>query len=787
MALGRHYATWGEDLVLACRPGEIIPSERLRDTETDIGPGGSHRNEDYDWTYKAFPYQIMANPGGNVPRRPRSSIMGVIQQFTNALMNALPGHRPNRTYIEIARSHGVTDLTTVGNGQEAEQWLEKMEDTLQAMKCPLNEWASTAGYFIQGDARSWWKTTRDSRPPGSWMTWTAFRKRFNTYFLSPSYRLRKRRLARHYDETYDNPQAQMEQAIIALNQEYRTLVAAQRPKTYEDVEVQGLPVKAQAASQRDDLSVISLRLIRCGGTGHFVRDCPSAPPGNFPSNSNYSGYRQVQNFGMLIQMPRGELFCAQWQYRNCPVIVEGENLEVDLIPFKLAEFDVILGMDWLSKHRANVACWEKTVTFNRSGLPAVTIMGERRVLPNSIISTIQATRLLNKGCVGFLAHIVVKDEPSLRPEDVPVVRDFVDVFPTDLPGLPPAREIEFTIDLLQELVDKGYIQPSTSPWGAPVLFVRKKDGSMRLCINYRQLNQVFSKIDLRSGYHQLRIREDDVPKTVFRTRYGHYEFRVMPFGLTNAPATFMDLMNRVFGPYLDQFVIVFIDDILIYSKSVREHIKHLRLVLERLRDDQLYAKFSKCQFWLTQVDFLGHIVSAEGISVDPQKVSAVSNWEQPKSVTEIRSFLGLAGYYRRFIQNFSAISLPFTNLTRKGVKFVWDENCEQSFQELKRRLTQAPVLALPDDNGEFEVYTNASLLGFGCVLMQHGKVIAYASRQLKTHERNYPTHDLELGAVIFALKIWIHYLYGEKCCIFTDHKSLKYVFTKKELNLRQRR
>ncbi|KAM1485449.1 hypothetical protein ACFX13_037727 [Malus domestica] len=198
----------------------------------------------------------MANHGGNVPRRPRSSIMGGLQQFTNALINALPGHRPNRTYIEIAKSHKVTDLTTVGNGEEAEQWLEKMENTLEVMKCPLNEWANTSAYFIQGDARSWWRTTMESRPPGSLMTWAAFRKRFIAYFLSPSYRLRKRqeylkfrqgdlnitefdstfrRLARHYDRTYDNPQAQMDQAMFALNQEYRTLVAAQRPKTYEEI------------------------------------------------------------------------------------------------------------------------------------------------------------------------------------------------------------------------------------------------------------------------------------------------------------------------------------------------------------------------------------------------------------------------------------------------------------------------------------------------------------------------------------------------------------------------
>ena len=216
---------------------------------------------------------------------------------------------------------------------------------------------------------------------------------------------------------------------------------------------------------------------------------------------------------------------------------------------------------------------------------------------------------------------------------------------------------------LQELVDKGFNRPSMSSWGAPVLFVKKKDDTMRLCIDYRKLNQVtvknkyslpriddlfdqlrgasvFSKIDLRSGYHQLRIRDSDVAKTAFRSRYGHYEFVVMPFGLTNAPAAFMDLMNRVFSPYLDRFVIVFIDDILVYSKSEKEHAKHLRLILRTLRNAQLFAKFSKCEFWLDKVGFLGHIVSAEGVSVDPQKVEAVSNWKRPTTVTEIHSFLG---------------------------------------------------------------------------------------------------------------------------------------------------
>ena len=298
---------------------------------------------------------------------------------------------------------------------------------------------------------------------------------------------------------------------------------------------------------------------------------------------------------------------------------------------------------------------------------------------------------------------------------------------------------------------------------------------------------MFSKIDLRSGYHQLRIRESDIPKTVFRTRYGHYEFLVMSFGLTNAPTAFMDLMNRVFRPYLDRFVIVFIDDILVYSRSELEHERHLGLVLQTLRQHRLYAKFSKCEFWLSQVGFLGHVVFADGIYVDPQKVEAVANWDQPTMVTEVRSFLGLAGYYRRFIEGFSKIAGSLHCLTRKGVKFEWTDRCEESFQTLKEKLTSAPVLTLPEGNEGFEVYSDASRQGLGCVLMQHKRVVAYASRQLKKHELNYPTHDLELAVVIFALKTWRHYLYGATCQIFTDHKSLKYLFTQKELNLRQRR
>jgi hypothetical protein len=340
-----------------------------------------------------------------------------------------------------------------------------------------------------------------------------------------------------------------------------------------------------------------------------------------------------------------------------------------------------------------------------------------------------------------------------------------------------------------------------------VLFVEKKDGTQRMCVDYRSLNEVtiknkyplpriedlfdqmkgasvFSKIDLRSGYHQLKIRESDIPKTAFRTRYGLYEYTVMSFGLTNAPDYFMYLMDKVFMEYLDKFVVVFIDDILIFSNTKEEHEKHLRLVLEKLRSNQLYVKFSKCEFWLTEVVFLGHVIAAGGVSVDPSKVKDVLNWMPPTNVSEIRSFLGLAGYYHRFIKDFSKIAKPMTKLLAKNKDFEWTEECQASFEELKKRLTSAPVLVLPDLTKKYDIYCDASRRGLGCVLMQEGQVVSYASRQLRKHEENYPTHDLELAAVVHALKIWRHYLIGHRCEVYSDHKSLKYIFTQNNLNLR---
>jgi hypothetical protein len=257
--------------------------------------------------------------------------------------------------------------------------------------------------------------------------------------------------------------------------------------------------------------------------------------------------------------------------------------------------------------------------------------------------------------------------------------------------------------------------------------------------------------------------------------------------LTNAPAFFMNLMNSVFMDYLDKFVVVFIDDILIYSQSEEEHADHLRMVLQRLREHQLYAKLSKCEFWISEVLFLGHIINKEGLAVDPKKVADILNWKASIDARGIKSFIGMAEYYRRFIEGFSKIAKPMTVLLGNKVEFKWTQKCQGAFEALKEKLTTAPVLVLPDVHKPFSVYCDACYTGLGCVLMQEGRVVAYSSRQLKVHEKNYPIHDLELAAVVHALKTWRHYLYGQKCDVYIDHKSLKYIFTQSELNMRQRR
>jgi hypothetical protein len=391
--------------------------------------------------------------------------------------------------------------------------------------------------------------------------------------------------------------------------------------------------------------------------------------------------------------------------------------------------DIILAMDWLRKYDGVILCAKRAIRLTKEDDTIVEFSAAIPAEQVSLLTKVQGTSL----------------------SEIGIVREYPDVFPEELPGMPPDRDIEFMIELLPvmppiskrpyrmhvnelvelkkqiaELQSKGFIRPSSSPWGAPVLFMEKKDRTQRMCVDYRSLNEVtiknkyplpriedlfdqmkgasvFSKIDLRLGYHQLKIQESDIPKTAFCTRYGLYEYTVMSFGLTNAPAYFMYLMSKVFMEYLDKFVVVFIDVILIFSKTEEEHEKHLRMVLEKLRSNQLYTKFSKCEFWLTEVAFLRHVISAGGISVDPSKVKDVLNWMPLMNASEICCFLGLAGYYRRFIKDFSKIAKPMTRLLEKNKDFDWTEECQVCFKELKKRLTSTPVLILPNITKKFDI------------------------------------------------------------------------------------
>nr|GEW08903.1 putative reverse transcriptase domain-containing protein [Tanacetum cinerariifolium] len=441
------------------------------------------------------------------------------------------------------------------------------------------------------------------------------------------------------------------------------------------------------------------------------------------------------NSSYNVELADGRVVSTNTVLKGCTLNLVNHLFEIDLMSIELGTFDVIIGMDWLVKHDAVIVCSGK------------------------VISCINARKYVERGCHLFLTHVTEKKPKKKRLEDVPVIFDFPEVFPDDLPRLPPPRQVEFRVDLkpgaalvarapyrlapsemrelsvkLQELLEKGFTYPSSSSWGAPVLFVKKKDWSFQMCIDYRELN----KLTVKNRYPLPRIDDLFDQLQAFRTRHGHYEFQVTPFGLTSALAVFMDLMNRVCKPYLDKFVIMFIDDILVYSKDKEDYGKHLKIILELLKKERLYAKFSKCDFLQDSVQFLGHVTDRNGVHVDPSKIEAIKNCAAPTTPTE-----------------------PLTKLTQKDKKYEWGKEEEEAFQTLKKKLCSAPILALPEGTEDFMVYCDASLKGYGAMLMQREKVITYASRQLKVHEENYATLDLELGAVVFDLsdydyEIWYH-------------------------------
>ena len=421
-----------------------------------------------------------------------------------------------------------------------------------------------------------------------------------------------------------------------------------------------------------------------------------------------------------------------------------------------------------------------------------------------------------------------------------LLAEYKDVFPEELPkGLPPKRSVEMAINLeekakpkmgpiyklskkeleemkkqIEEALGLGFIRPSISPWGSPVLFTPKKDGSLRMCIDYRALNKqtiknqvplpridevwdqvggskYFSTIDLRSGYHQIRIKDSDIEKTAFRTRYGQFEYLVTPFGLTGAPGCFQTLMNNIFRPYLDNFILVYLDDILIYSKTEEDHLDHVQIVLDLLRKHKLYGKLSKCKFMKDSIEYLGHVITREGIKVNPKKVESVMTWEIPQNLTQVQSFLGLCNYYRRFVKDFAKTATPLSNLTKKNTPFQWKEEQQKAFQELKKSLTETPVLRCADPKLPYELTADASGTGIGAVLTQTDdtgcRPVAYASRKLNKAEQNYSTHEREHLAIIYALQTWRPYLHGAKFTIKTDHHPLKYLDTQKTLSRRQAR
>ncbi|GJX80657.1 putative reverse transcriptase domain-containing protein [Tanacetum coccineum] len=605
-------------------------------------------------------------------------------------------------------TEGVVGLT---------QWVEKMECVFLISNCTITSQVKYASCTLQGSALTWWNShVRAVEQDVAYAIPLTALKRMITDKYYPRGEIKK------LESEYWNLKVRGID-LLTYNQRFQELaLMCDRMFPEESAKVEryvgGLPDMIHGS-------------VKCGVQGHFRSDCPKLKNGNqgnqarngnavaraydvgsvgtnpnsnvvtgtFLLNNRYASILfdtgadrsfistafsslidiipTTLDHGYDVELADGRIIWVNTLIRGCTLNFLNHPFNIDLMPVEMGSFDVIIGMDWLAKYHAVIVCDEKLIRvpfgdeiliFHGDG----SNNGHESRL--NIISCTKTQKYLLKGCPIFLAHVTTKKaedkSKEKRLEDVPIVQDFPEVFPEDLSGIPPTQ-IRF--------------DACSSPWGAPVLFVKKKDGSFRMCIDYRELN----KLTVKNRYPLPRIDDLFDQLQGSRTRYGHYEFQVMPFGLTNAPAVFMDLMNRVCKPYLDKFVIVFIDDILIYSKNKQEHEKHLKLILELLKKEQLYAKFSKCEFWIPRVQFLGHVIDSQGIHVDPAKIESVKDWESPKTATEIRQFLGLAGYYRRFIEGFSKIAKPMTKLTQKKVKFDWGDKAEAAFQLIKQKLCSA--------------------------------------------------------------------------------------------------
>ncbi|XP_062075982.1 uncharacterized protein LOC133780122 [Humulus lupulus] len=536
-----------------------------------------------------------------------------------------------------------------------------------------------------------------------------------------------------------------------------------------------------------------------------------------------------------VYMGNGHFLLCSKLCRGVELMVQGHRFVVDLYVLPICGLDVVFGMQWLQTlgpcihdHKA------LTMEFSWEG-SVVKLAGSKDVEAHQL-SFSQLHTLIREGdvrdCFRLCATItelnndteaLTKVQAVLPREGTELLTEFQDVF-TEPKHLPPHRNMDHRIflqpgtlpinvrpyrypyfqkdiieQLIQEMKECGFIRASTSPYSSPVLLVKKKDGTWRFCVDYRALNditikdrfpiptidelldelgqaQVFSKLDLRAGYHQIRMDPRDIHKTAFRTHEGHYEFVVMPFGLTNAPSTFQAAMNHVFRPFLRRFVTVFFDDILVYSRSCEEHVSHLRSVLQLLRSHNFYAKRSKCQFFRDTIEYLGHIVSFQGVRADPAKTDAMVNWPTPSTLKQLRGFLGLTGYYRCFVAQYATIAAPLTALLKKD-NFHWSTEAAEAFTKLKIAMTTTPVLHLPDFSKTFVVETDASNVGIGGVLMQEGHPLAFFSKKLGPKFATASTYSKEMRAIVEAVTKWRQYLLGRHFIIRTDHRSLKELLT----------
>ena len=545
-----------------------------------------------------------------------------------------------------------------------------------------------------------------------------------------------------------------------------------------------------------------------------------------------------EGFSVMVADGR-KIACTQWIPQLS--IMMGNHIVTDeFYVVDLGDIHAILGVQWLQslgKYSQNFQTME--LKFRDADGRRVVLRGMASKAPK-IVSARRMESIFRHDDIVWAAECVITPKESTD-SGQPVHIDIKEllgkhdkVFGEIPPGRPPDRGFEHTIELeegakpvittpyrhpkkfkdeiekaIKELLDMGHIRPSSSPFASSVVLVKKKDGTMRMCIDYRALNKktiknrypipridelldelhgavYFSKIDLRSGYHQIRVREQDVHKTAFRCHYGHYEFLVMPFGLTNAPATFQSCMNHIFNKQLRKFLLVFFDDLLIYSKTWEEHLQQLDEILTIMEEQSLYAKASKCEFGLREILFLGHVISAEGVQVHQEKIQAILDWPTPRSLTELRGFFGLCSYYRRFVKGFSQLGAPLTDLTKKGA-FCWTAEAQRAFDKLKEVMSSCPVLALPDFTQPFILECDASGEGIGAVLMQNRHPIAFESRKLRGAERLYSIYDKEMLAIMHALVKFRQYLVGGKFVVRTDHNSLRYLLEQKDLNERQQK